>query len=644
MKPVFVSAGCMRRPHVLARLGECMVYGSRSNVVVADENRVVDVMYLDNNVNVVACGHGMILAGDCEGGGYVVGGSAAKVELGAAVEAAGFLDDGRVVFCTADCLFVYEAERQQMIHKIKSECMPTCVLGAGGRLFVGTRRGCIVVVDTAGFGAVCEVSAHEDSIQDMKAVELEGSVYIATCSQDETVKIWRLVDSPEVLQHVQTLNGHTDWIHGVCWTERGDLLSASADCSIVYWTRGKVWESTMRLGGHKAFFGVLMLGRAVIGQSYSGGFYKFEDELKHHISGHTDEIRSIDWRGEFVLTASLDMTSRMFYKGQEAGRPQIHGYPLTSARFLNEDNLSFIGSAQETILRIYEPTQAFYMSCIYIETNTDDPTASLEMLRISDDRKSLYDFFSSIGDLKLAAVPAELSLTNEVVDDFEFETLNEQLLSTTTFHEARKIYGHYFEISDVAVSRDLIVSCNKSLLRNFSGIFVWSRSFELVQYIEEHDYGIQRLAFSPDGRFLAAASKDRTASVYEVGKSIRLVQRLRDHRRVVWDCSFSHDSRYLATCSRDKSVFVYEAPGFARKFSMRLECEVSAVCFSPTRPMMLLGLESGEVVVVDVGYELTVRSRSREHSRQVNVIRFSEDGSRYATGGADGMLKIFLLN
>ena len=82
---------------------------------------------------------------------------------------------------------------------------------------------------------------------------------------------------------------------------------------------------------------------------------------------------------------------------------------------------------------------------------------------------------------------------------------------------------------------------------------------------------VTQLSFSPDGRFLASASRDRTVAIFErcqqqaqppqgsVGPAaaaeapppFRLVGRLKAHARIVWGLHWSPDSRLLATASRD---------------------------------------------------------------------------------------------
>jgi elongator complex protein 2 len=630
MSPVFVSAGCTRRPHVSAIHGGRIVYASRSNLIFADGDQIQEVRCLENEITAIASGDELLLAGDRAGTVHYFGAYTGRWAMDSSIEALGLFDGRRAVVCTLGEMHLLNLEERRIEKTVPNDWFPTCTAALDEAIVVGTQTGELLYFN-GDLKMVRRHKAHSDSIRTMEPYMRK---YMATASQDETIKVWEYGE-PRL---IQTLNGHTDWIYGLAWTEDGDLVSASADCSIIHWARRNGWENAMRLGGHKPFFNALRYNGSTIGQSYSGGFYKFDEELTDYISGHLDEIRSIDWRGEFILTSSFDMTSRIFLRGREVGRAQNHGHPLTAARFLDKHSLRLISSAQETILRLCEPTQLFYMCCISIENR-----GRIEGLCISSERtgqgRSICDYFGDLEELKPCAVPAELSLTNQATEDMDFESLNEHLLSTTAFNETQKLYGHYFEINDVAVSERYIVSCNRSLLKRFSGIFVWNKSYELVQYIGEHDYGIERLKFSSDGRYLAAVSRDKTASVYEVSGELRLIRRLTDHKRIVWDCSFSFDSGYLATCSRDKKVFIYSVPDFRVVSSLSFDCEATALCFSTRDGTLAVGLESGELVLI--GEKMEEMSRSREHSQRINAIEFNEDGSKFASGGADGMLKVF---
>jgi WD40 repeat protein len=72
-----------------------------------------------------------------------------------------------------------------------------------------------------------------------------------------------------------------------------------------------------------------------------------------------------------------------------------------------------------------------------------------------------------------------------------------------------------------------------------------------------HSGQVYSLAYSPDGRYLASGSKDRTIKIWEVatGKELRT---LTGHSGVVLSVAYSPDGRYLASGSQDKTIKIWE--------------------------------------------------------------------------------------
>lgn len=78
-----------------------------------------------------------------------------------------------------------------------------------------------------------------------------------------------------------------------------------------------------------------------------------------------------------------------------------------------------------------------------------------------------------------------------------------------------------------------------------------------------HEKDINSLDISPNDRWLASGSQDRTAKIFEIEYSwttsgtkakLKHVGTLKGHKRGVWDVRFSPSDRVIATASGDKTV------------------------------------------------------------------------------------------
>jgi elongator complex protein 2 len=370
-----------------------------------------------------------------------------------------------------------------------------------------------------------------------------------------------------------------------------------------------------------------------IAQSHTGGFYRYERRessysLRYAASGHLDEISSLDWRDGLLLTSSLDMTARIYTKREnkwmEVCRPEIHGHPLKAARFLKGEKIELISGGHETILRLFEATRQFLLSNQLEVKNQEEYPPS--------------------------AVLSELSLTNEMSEDISTDKeANEYFLSAkSVFLEVKRVYGHFFEVEDVCVSDKMLVSCNRSSSKEFSGIFVWNLEFKKTQYIMLHNLGIIRMKFSDDGRFLVASSRDKTVSIYKVKTvegeyGLELVSQIKDHRRVVWDVAISYDNSFFASCSRDRRLLLYSMKEMKMVAEHEFPCEVTALSFHPSKYELSIGCEDGTLSIARITGDdkIVIESKINCHGSKITCVEYSKLGEYIATGGSDSLLRVF---
>lgn len=157
-----------------------------------------------------------------------------------------------------------------------------------------------------------------------------------------------------------------------------------------------------------------------------------------------------------------------------------------------------------------------------------------------------------------------------------------------------------------------------------------------------HEAEVRGVAFSPDGKYLATSSWDKTARVWET-ETGKLVSILTDHQGPVPDVAFSPDGDYIVTASTDRQVRVWadwktNAP---QVIARRAEsAELWSAAFSPDGRYILIGGKG----LLD-GWEWKADSKGTgpkmlwkvPEGQEVWDVVFSPDGQYFVAGAKWGV-------
>jgi WD40 repeat protein len=199
--------------------------------------------------------------------------------------------------------------------------------------------------------------------------------------------------------------------------------------------------------------------------------------------------------------------------------------------------------------------------------------------------------------------------------------------------------GMFYNVSSVAVSPDgttIAAGCSDGEVRLFD-----FSSGALLQELTSHFGNVSSVAFSPDGSRLASGAFDNKVKLWQVSSGA-LLRTFTGHTFFVSSVAFSPNGSTLASGGWDRTIRLWNPDTGAaiKTITGPVDAVVYAIAYAPDGlTIASAGSEAAGNAIVriwDIASSTVLRTMSG-HAAATNTLRFTSDGAKLASGGADGL-------
>jgi WD40 repeat protein len=186
------------------------------------------------------------------------------------------------------------------------------------------------------------------------------------------------------------------------------------------------------------------------------------------------------------------------------------------------------------------------------------------------------------------------------------------------------------------------------VVSGYEGVRLWDsgNGRQLGKTVFAHEYGVNVVAFSPDGSRFLSGSTDKTIKIWDPSKANdnlfwELPVTLSGHTDAVLCAVFSPDGKLIVSGSSDRSLRTWDPQtGKGLKIITRHKNSVLSVAFSPDGKRLASASKDKTIIVWDMetGKEsFTITG----HKNDVNSVAFSPDGKRLVSGSSDKTVRVW---
>ncbi|MEM7760538.1 MAG: hypothetical protein AAF298_20765, partial [Cyanobacteria bacterium P01_A01_bin.40] len=176
-------------------------------------------------------------------------------------------------------------------------------------------------------------------------------------------------------------------------------------------------------------------------------------------------------------------------------------------------------------------------------------------------------------------------------------------------------------------------------------IKLWSVATEkLIATLQGHQEGINSIIFSPDSQYLISGSEDKTIKLWDIINEPKLVKTLAGHTDSIKAVTVSFDSQLIATAGYDNTIKIWTVEGELQQTIDAHNLAITSLAFTPESNILASGSWDNSVKlwsIKDGGKSSELLHTLTGHQDGVTTISLNSDGTMLASGSGDRNLKLW---